>query len=347
LLNRFSKKIGAKEMKKVTIADVAQRAGVSKSTVSQYLNQRFDYMGEQTKARIEKSIAELEYSPNILARSLKQKSTTTIGVIVANILHVFSTQVIRAIEDVCNEHNFHVIICNADDQPEKEKKYIEMLRAKQVDGIIAVPTGGNVALYQDLVEKNFPIVFMDRLIRDVDIDTVLLDNEKASFLAVEALIEQGYSKIAMISPPLDPNMTPREERLDGYKKALQQHQIPLDERYLVTSEISEMQVSIDRLIQLPNPPKAILAVNDWVLKQLLTYVKKQQMRIPEDVAVIGIDDVPYADIFSPALTTVAQPAFKMGEKAANLLFEKMQNKEWSNQAQVYRFEPEIIVRESC
>jgi LacI family transcriptional regulator, kdg operon repressor len=334
-------------MKKVTIADVAQRAGVSKSTVSQYLNQRFDYMGEQTKTRIEEAIAALEYSPNILARSLKQKSTTTIGVIVANILHVFSTQVIRAIEDVCNEHNFHVIICNADDQPEKEKKYIEMLRAKQVDGIIAVPTGGNVAQYQDLVKKNFPIVFMDRIIRGVDIDTVLLDNEKASFLAVEALIKQGYSQIAMISPPLGPNMTPREERLNGYKKALQQHQIPLDERYLVTSEISEMQVSIDRLIQLPNPPKAILAVNDRVLKHLLTYVKKQQMRIPEDIAVIGIDDVPYADIFSPALTTVAQPAFKMGEKAANLLFEKMQNKEWSNQAQVYRFEPELIVRESC
>ncbi|MBY0099200.1 LacI family DNA-binding transcriptional regulator [Mesobacillus maritimus] len=334
-------------MKKVTIADVAQHAGVSKSTVSQYLNQRFDYMGEQTKARIEEAIAALEYSPNIVARSLKQKSTTTIGVIVANILHVFSTHVIRAIEDVCNEHNFHVIICNADDQPEKEKKYIEMLRAKQVDGIIAVPTGGNVALYQDLVKKNFPIVFMDRLIHGVEIDTVLLDNEKASFLAVEALVKQGYSQIAMISPFLDPNITPREERINGYKKALEQHQIPLEERYIVPSAISEMQESIGRMMQLPNPPNAIIAVNDRVLKQVLTYVKNQQMRIPEEIAVIGIDDVPYADIFSPSLTTVAQPAFKMGEKAANLLFEKMQNKERSNQAQIYRFEPELIARESC
>jgi LacI family transcriptional regulator, kdg operon repressor len=334
-------------MKKVTIADVAQRAGVSKSTVSQYLNQRYDYMGEQTKARIEEAIAVLDYSPNILARSLKQKSTTTIGVIVANILHVFSTQVIRAIEDVCNEHNFHVIICNADDNPEKEKKYIEMLRAKQVDGIIAVPTGGNVALYQDLVKENYPIVFIDRLMNGVKIDTVLLDNEKASFLAVEALIKHGYSEIAMMSPPLDPYMTPREERLNGYKKALQQHQILLNERYLVTCEISEMQVAIEQLIHLPAPPKAILAMNDRVLTEVLTYVKKHKLLIPEDIAVIGIDDVPFADIYNPALTTVAQPAFEMGEKAANLLFERIQNKDHSNQAQVYRFEPSIIVRESC
>jgi LacI family transcriptional regulator, kdg operon repressor len=334
-------------MKKVTIADVAQHAGVSKSTVSQYLNQRYDYMGEQTKARIEEAIAALEYSPNILARSLKQKSTTTIGVIVANILHVFSTQVIRAIEDVCNDHNFHVIICNADDHPEKEKKYIDMLRAKQVDGIIAVPTGGNVTLYQDLVKENYPIVFIDRLMNGVKIDTVLLDNEKASFLAVEALIKHGYSEIAMISPPLDPYMTPREERLNGYKKALQQHQILLNERYLVTCEISEMQVAIEQLIQLPAPPKAILAMNDRVLTEVLTYAKKHKLRIPEDIAVIGIDDVPFADIYNPALTTVAQPAFEMGEKAANLLFERIQNKDHSNQAQVYRFEPSLIVRESC
>jgi LacI family transcriptional regulator, kdg operon repressor len=334
-------------MKKVTMADVAQHAGVSKSTVSQYLNQRFDYMSEQTKARIEEAIAKLNYSPNILARSLKQKSTTTIGVIVANILHVFSTQVIRAIEDISNEHNFHVIICNADDHPEKEKKYIEMLRAKQVDGIIAVPTGGNVGLFQDLVKENYPIVFIDRLMNGVKIDTVLLDNEKASFLAVEALIKQGYSEIAMISPPLDSNMTPREERLNGYKKAIQQHQIPLNERYLVTCEISEMQVELERLVQGAEPPKAILAMNDRVLSEVLTYVKKQQMRIPEDVAVIGIDDIPFADIYNPALTTVAQPAFDMGEKAANLLFERIEKKDRSNQAQVYRFEPKLIVRESC
>jgi len=333
-------------MKKITIADVAKHAGVSKSTVSQYLNQRFDYMREETKERIEDAIEKLGYRPNILARSLKQKSTTTIGVIVANILHEFSTQIIRAIEDVCNERDFHVIVCNADDNPDKEKKYIDMLRAKQVDGLIAIPTGENVSLYQDLVKENFPFVFIDRLIEGVDIDAVLLDNEKASYLAVESFIKHGYSKVAMLAPSLHSNITPRIERLNGYKKALEQYQVPLNEEYLVNCEISEMQQVLDRLLHLQHPPNAILAGNDLVLYEVLAYSKKLNIQIPDDVALIGIDDVSYAEVFSPALTTIAQPTFEMGEKAANILFEKIQNKDHINQAGIYRFEPRLLERES-
>src|SRR5690606_30214000 len=111
-------------------------------------------------------------------RSLKQKSTTTIGVITANILHVFSTQVIRAIEDFCNQQDFHVILCNADDDPEKEKKYIDMLRAKQVDGIIIFPTGSNVQSYQQMIKENFPIVFVDRHVPGIKASAILLDNVK-------------------------------------------------------------------------------------------------------------------------------------------------------------------------
>ncbi|MEH7078951.1 LacI family DNA-binding transcriptional regulator, partial [Bacillus velezensis] len=116
-------------MKTITISDVAKYANVSKSTVSQFLNQRYDYMSEKTKQKIEAAIQELNYQPNFVARSLKQKSTFTVGVVVANILHTFSTQVIRAVEDYFHEQGFHIIVCNADDEPEKEKKYIEMLRA--------------------------------------------------------------------------------------------------------------------------------------------------------------------------------------------------------------------------
>lgn len=135
---------GDESMKTITISDVAKYANVSKSTVSQFLNQRYDYMSEKTKQKIEAAIQELNYQPNFVARSLKQKSTFTVGVVVANILHTFSTQVIRAVEDYFHEQGFHIIVCNADDEPEKEKKYIEMLRAKQVDGIIIFPTGENL-----------------------------------------------------------------------------------------------------------------------------------------------------------------------------------------------------------
>lgn len=140
-------------------------------------------MSEETKRRIENAISELGYQPNIVARSLKQKKkTSTIGVIVANILHSFSTKVIRAIEDFCNDNDFHVIVCNADDDPVKEANYINMLRAKQVDGLIVFPTGGNLELYEMMIEQNFPLVFVDRIIDGLSVDTILLDNEKAAYL---------------------------------------------------------------------------------------------------------------------------------------------------------------------
>lgn len=334
-------------MKAITMADVAKYARVSKSTVSQFLNERFDYMGKETKIRIEKAIAELGYSPNIVARSLKQKSTMTIGVIVANILHVFSTQVIRAIEDYCNESNFHIIVCNADDDPTKEKRYIDMLRAKQVDGIIAFPTGGNGELYNKLIKDNYPVVFMDRILTDVDIPTVMLDNNKASLLAVSQLVKNGHQKIGMVSPSLTPCITPRIERIEGYKQALRKHDIPFNPDYLVSDEIANLEKKVYQMLTQDDPPKAIVAMNDRVLFEILTYAKKQQLNIPKDLALIGIDDVSYASIYSPTLTTIAQPAFQMGEKAAELLLGRIRDKNTEDSLKVYRFEPTLIKRESC
>ncbi|MCG3419500.1 LacI family DNA-binding transcriptional regulator [Oceanobacillus jordanicus] len=334
-------------MKTITMADVAQHAGVSKSTVSQYVNQRYDYMGEKTKERVEKAIAELGYSPNIIARSLKQKSTTTIGVIVANILHVFSTQVIRAIEDFCNEANFHIIVCNADDDPIKEKKYMDMLRAKQVDGIIVFPTGGNLALYQQLVRDNYPIVFVDRMVPEVEVNTVLLDNEKAVRMGVNLLVEKGYQRIGMVTPPLEESVTPRLERVSGFKQALKANNQNFDPNLLVSEEIENIRIKLDELLQQPQRPDAILAVNDRVLFEILHYIKEKKLSIPDDLGVIGIDDVTFASFYSPTLTTIAQPAFEMGKKAAELLLNRIQNKTQEIETKIYRFKPLLMQRDSC
>lgn len=148
-------------MKKLTIDDVAQKAGVSKSTVSQFLNKRFKYMSEATKNRIEAVIEELNYQPNGLARSLKQNRTHMVGIIVANIDYTLSIQCIRAIENELQHHGIQVIICNADENAEKESKYVETLIARQVDGLIIFPTGNNPSAYSKLVEADFPLVFMD------------------------------------------------------------------------------------------------------------------------------------------------------------------------------------------
>lgn len=334
-------------MKTVTITDVAKHAEVSKSTVSQYLNQRYEYMGEKTKERIKSAIEVLGYSPNIVARSLKQKSTMTIGVIVANILHLFSTQVIRAIEDYCNESDFHVIVCNADDDPLKEKHYIDMLRAKQVDGIIAFPTGENTDLYKGIVRDQYPVVFIDRMIPGIPINSVLLDNVKASKLAVEEFVANGHRKIGMLTPPLDQSVVPRRERIKGYKEALNDYGIEFNPDYLMSGTIEEVQQALGKMLALPDPPEALLALNDRVLFEVLKYTHEHQVKIPDQLAVIGIDDVSFASFYNPALTTVAQPSFEIGKKAAELLLERVRNKGTPVYPEVHRFEPHLIKRNSC
>ena len=329
-----------------TIADVAKRAKVSKSTVSQFLNKRFNYMSEDTKHRVEEAINELSYNPNVVARSLRQKKTETIGVIVANILHSFSTEVIRAVEDTCHEHDFHVIVCNADDDPQKEKRYVDMLRAKQVDGLIVFPTSDNRELYNSLMEEGYPLVFVDRRITGVDVNVVASDNEETVRVAIQEFVNHGYKEIAMVIPSLEKKLTPRMERKEGYQKALNMYELLYNPDLFESVNIEGVQDIFAKMLALPHRPQAILAGNDLVLFEILQYAKDQGLSIPEDIAVIGIDDVNFADFFNPSLTTVAQPTFEMGQKAAELLLEEIQNGRMTEPPGIHRFQPALKRRSS-
>lgn len=333
-------------MKRVTMADVAKLANVSKSTVSQYLNKRYDYMGEKTKKRIEEAIQELGYQANFVARSLKQKRTSTIGVIVANILHAFSTQVIRAIEDVCNDKDMHVIVCNADDDPEKEKKYIEMLRAKQVDGLIVFPTGGNMELYERMVQEQYPLIFVDRKVEGIGVDNFLLDNEGAVFSAVDHFIEHGHKQIGMITTSLIRNVTSRVERTEAFKKALLSHGVEPVEAFIKGLEVNEIQHGLTEMLAMESPPTAILAGNDLSLIEILRFINDQKIRIPEQLALIAIDDISFASIYQPSISTVSQPAFQIGKEAAQLLLEKIEKSNPKHEAKTHRYSGELVVRDS-
>ncbi|SFA43728.1 transcriptional regulator, LacI family [Anoxybacillus pushchinoensis] len=331
-------------MQKVTMADVAKLANVSKSTVSQYLNKRYEYMSEETRRRIAGAIEQLQYRPNVIARSLKQKSTATIGVIVFNILHMLTTQVLRAIEDMCQQHDFHVIVCNTDDDPEKEKKYIDMLWAKQVDGFIIFPTGKNVDLYKRMIEARLPVVFVDRTVEGIDVDAVLLDNERAVQLGMHYLIEQGYKHIGLVAPPFAPHVIPRTERINAFRYALREANLPIKEEWIITEQVKHISGRLDALLQRNKLPEAIFAINDLTLMEVLTFVKRRQLTIPHDIALISIDDVPFASIYTPSLTTIAQPAFEMGEKATERLFMQMGGE---ISPQMFRLAPKLIERDSA
>lgn len=331
-------------MRKVGIGDVAQAAGVSRSTVSQYLNKRFNYMSEDTKNRIKQAIDDLNYQPNYVARSLKQKKTSTIGVIVANILHTFSTQVIRAIEDYCHSKQYHVIVCNADDNPEKEKDYIDMLRAKQVDGLIVFPTGENMDLYKKMLDEKYPLIFMDRLGPNGKGLSILLDNEKASMLAVQHFIDEGIREIGIVTTSLKQHLTPRLERVEGFRKVVEENGITVHDDFIITTDLKQIKEAVKSILSLPIPPKGLIAGNDLALIEILELCREQGIKVPEDLALIGIDDVPFACAFNPTITTVVQPTFDMGTKAAKLLLEMINKGSMSDY--VYRFEPELIIRES-
>lgn len=334
-------------MKKVTMFDVAKLANVSKSTVSQYINHRFDYMGEETKQRIEAAIKQLGYQPNHLARSLKQKKTSVIGVIVANILHSFTTQMLRAIEDYCQENDFHVIVCNADDEPEKEKKYIEMLRAKQVDGLIVFPTGANVSLYERMIEEKYPLIFIDRTITELNVRSIMLDNMMASKLAVTHFLEKGYKEIGIITPSIHREISSRVERRQGFRKALLENEIEINEEFIKSVEIEHIKACLQEMLSAEKPIKAIVAGNDLVLMEILSLMKEERLSIPEDLAVICIDDVSFASLYTPALTTIKQPAFQMGMDAAKDLLRLINEPDHIFSELISRYEPHLVKRESC
>ncbi|MEV9639760.1 substrate-binding domain-containing protein [Mammaliicoccus sciuri] len=331
---------------KVTMADVAKKAGVSKSTVSQFINNRFEFMAEATKVKIEESIEELGYIPNNMARSLKKKESNTIGIIVANILHTFSNEIIRAIEDVCEEQGVHVFVCNADDDPKKERSYIKMLQAKQVDGLIIFPTVGNEDVYASLRKSNFPIVFLDRKTEGAYYPTIMLDNHKASEIAINQCVKAGKMKIAIVSTSIKRKVVPRIERIEGYKRRMKELNLAYEESWIVATERTKIVEDLDRLWLADERPNAFYAINDLALMELMKFIKKNSLTIPQDVAVIGLDDSPFLEVFTPPITVITQPTFQMGKEAAQLLLKIIQAKDIEDDYEVMRHIPRLLKRES-
>jgi LacI family kdg operon repressor len=309
------------KMEKVTMADVAKEAGVSKSTVSQFLNNRFEYMGEKTRRKIDEAIQRLDYRPNYIARSLKQKRTSMVGIIVANIMHYLSTEISRAIEDFFQEHDLHAIVCNADDDPEKEKKYIEMLRAKQVDGLIIFPTGQNNELYESMLKEGYPVVFMDRKVENLDVFSVITDNRESTYKAIHHFIEKGHRNIAFAVQPL--TVSTRIDRLAGYKQALLDAGIEVNPDLIFEANIDEMKSKLEKLFSLEEKPTAIFAGNDRVFMAVVEFLKEKGIKLGQDIELIVFDNIPFAHLVETPISFIVQPASEMGKKAAELLFDQI------------------------
>ena len=306
-----------------TIRDVAQRAGVSVATVSHVINGTRK-VAPETAARVRRAMEELDYHPNAVARSLRTRKTQAIGVVVSDITNPFFATLVRGAEDAAIEAGYSLIVCNSDETPEKEDLYVRLLWRRRMDGLLIAPVrDGASSAVQELARRQMPFVFIDRKAKGVEADAVLSDNVGGAYLATQHLIERGHKRIGIVLGI--PGATTTEERLAGYRRALEEAGIPLAEDLVVWGgyRVEGGRRATAKLLSLSDPPTAIFSTNNLMTVGVLKELFHRKVRIPKDVAVVGFDDLEWAEMANPPLTTVAQQPYEIGHRALALLLEQL------------------------
>lgn len=312
-------------MSKIKIVDVAKQAGVSKSTISQYLNGRFDYMSPKTRVRIEAAIKDLNYIPNAIARSLKTNKTKTIGVIVRDIAGFYTGRTLRGIDDFCKSSQYNVIIYNTDFDPETEARSLQNLKQLGVDGIIMASSGKNNDLINEYNNSDCPIVQFQIEYDNCDTSVVVSDYKKAAFDATEYLIKLGHKRIAFLSQNFK-NVKSRNDRYQGYIAALKQYNLPLDEQLIVYwDRETGFKQSLTALLDLANPATAFFTQHLAITTDFLKAIEPLKVNIPEDVSLVGFDEMPMADFFKVPVSVIKQEPYKVGSQSAQLLLDIINN----------------------
>ncbi len=307
----------------ITIKDIARELRISTSTVSRALKNHPD-ISLKTKEAVHELAKKYHYKPNAVALSLRSSKTHMIGVIIPNIVHYFFSSVISGIEHVCNDAGYNVMICQSDENEDREITSVQTLTSSRVDGLLASVSKDTMdfAHFKDLMDNNIPLVFFDRAIKDLNTDKVIIDDIKGAFIATEHLIQEGCRKILHLSAPQ--NLLIGQRRKEGYVKALHQHGLPVDEKLIVKCDSQEEALEImPKILDSGVVPDGIFAVNDLTASGALKVIKKYGYRIPEDIKIVGFSDGFVANVTDPTLTTIDQHGFEMGKQAAQLLLDRI------------------------
>lgn len=309
-----------------TIREVAERAGVSYATVSHVVNNT-RFVADDTRERVLEAMAELQYRPNAVARSLRSGRTNTIGMILPDSSNPYFAEIGRAIEEEAFKQGFSIILCNMELAPQKENLYIDVLINKQVDGIIFVAAGDQIPLLELLKRQGIPAVMIERDLPDVDVDTIITDNRLGGYQATRHLLDLGHRRIALITGPTS-KITPSEGRRLGYRQALEEAGIAYDETIVCLGDFhaqSGLEITAWLLAQ-PSPPTAIFAGNDLMAIGSICAAEKMGLRVPRDLSVVGFDNIDLANFTNPPLTTVSQEQAPVGIWATQTLVRKIVDK---------------------
>ena len=328
----------------VTGKDVAKLAGVSTTTVSRVLNNH-PYVTDETRSKVLWAMEQLGYQPSRVARRLRMQVTQILGLIISDIANPFFTSVVRGIEDVAYANQYSLFLCNSNEDPTKETLYIDVLQAERVAGIIVSPADENSTSCEPLLRNGVPIVAMDRRLRQFDVDTVLVDNVKGAYQATSHLICLGHRRIGLIGQPS--RITTGRERREGYEKALSGDGLELDQRLIKIGDCRQDSGyrRACELLEMDDPPTAIFAANNLMTLGALNAIHEKGLNIPQDVAIVGFDDMPWAPSLAPPLTAVAQPTYELGRTAADLLLQRIADKD--REIVEMTLEPTLIIRDSC
>ena len=321
--------------KNATMQDVADLAKVSKTTVSHVINETRP-VSEEKRERVQKAMKELGYHPNILARSLRKRETSTIGLIVPNNANPFYAEVSRGVESLSFDEGYNVILCNSDRNLEKEI----------VDGMLFVGAwaGEQTQHLIEISHQGIPLTVVDRFVPDLDIDSVRTDNHLGGWLATSHLIGLGHTRIGCIGGT--PKFTPNAERITGYQKALRDAGIRTDDAMIVRTnfQFEGGHKAAQKLLSRKDPPTAIFACNDLMAIGAMRAATDLGYRIPEELSIVGFDDIQMAQFTCPQLTTIAQPMYEMGKRATEMLLERIRETNIPKRERV--LEPELVVRQS-
>lgn len=327
-----------------SIKDVALRAQVSTTTVSHVVN-RTRFVSDKVRTEVEAAIRELGYVPSAVARSLKSNTTKTIGMLIPNCSNPYFAEIVRSVEDHCFGAGYTLILCNTDDDPHRQGVYLQVLSEKRIDGMIIISTGEDQDLLRLLQGLPIPTVLLDREIDEVHCDLVETAHVPGGLMATQHLIDLGHRRIACLAGPAD--LTSSTQRIEGWRSALAQHGLTQESADLLWHSDFSSQggfTTMQSILASPQRPTAVFVCNDLMGMGALSAAHEAGVRVPQDMSLIGFDDIELARFASPALTTIAQPKHRIGVTAVDMLLERIQG--GRVQARQVRLQPELIVRHS-
>ncbi|MCS6846460.1 MAG: LacI family DNA-binding transcriptional regulator [Anaerolineae bacterium] len=311
-----------KDKATITIKDVAQHAGVSTATVSRVLSNSGPVSAE-VRERVEQAIHALGYRPSRMARSFRAQRSKFIGLIISDVENPFYTSLVRAIEDVAYAHDYSLLLCNSDEDPDKERAYIQFMADERVAGVIGSPASEAETSFAALFDAGIPVVSVDRRSMRTPVDTVLLDNVTAARDLTQHLIAHGHRRIGAIVPNI--SITSGRERLAGFLQAMEEAGLAPDPDLIREGKGIEAfgTQAAHTLLDLPDRPTAIFTGNNLITLGALKAIQERRLRIPDDIAVAGHDEMPWMSLLAPGITVAAQPIHEMGRLAMQMLLERI------------------------